>query len=37
MVKQKGGKVGIYPISENSWIDIGEWSEYKKAIEKLKL
>jgi len=36
-VKNKGGKVGIYPISENSWIDTGEWSEYKNAIEKLKL
>ncbi len=30
-------KVGIYPISENSWIDTGEWVEYKKAIEKLQL
>jgi len=30
-------KVGIYPISENSWIDTGEWVEYKKAVEKLKL
>ncbi|GAB4461224.1 MAG: nucleotidyltransferase family protein [Bacteroidales bacterium] len=30
-------KIGIYPISENSWIDTGEWVEYKKAVEKLKL
>ena len=30
-------RVGIYPISENSWIDTGEWVEYKKAVEKLKL
>lgn len=30
-------KVGIFPISENSWIDTGEWVEYRKAIEKLKL
>jgi len=36
-IKKTGGKVGIYPISENSWIDTGEWSEYKNAIEKLKL
>lgn len=27
-------KIGVYPISENSWIDIGEWVEYKKAINK---
>ncbi|MBP3193950.1 sugar phosphate nucleotidyltransferase [Natronogracilivirga saccharolytica] len=30
-------KIGIYPISENSWIDVGEWIEYKKAVEKLSL
>lgn len=30
-------KVGIYPVSENSWIDTGEWVEYKNIIEKLKL
>ncbi len=30
-------KIKIYPISENSWIDVGEWIEYKKAIDKLKL
>lgn len=30
-------KVGIYPVSENSWIDTGEWVEYKNAVEKLKL
>lgn len=29
-------KVGIYPISENSWLDTGEWIEYNKAAEKLK-
>ena len=36
-VRNKGGKVGIYPISENSWVDIGQWEEYKKAAEKFKL
>jgi len=29
-------KIGIYPISENSWVDTGEWIEYKKAVEKLR-
>lgn len=27
-VKQRGGKVGVFPISENSWKDIGNWDEY---------
>lgn len=33
-VRSNGGKVGVYPIRENSWFDTGEWSEYKKTIEK---
>jgi dTDP-glucose pyrophosphorylase len=28
-------KVGVFPIDEDAWIDIGEWSEYKKALSKL--
>jgi dTDP-glucose pyrophosphorylase len=30
-------KVGVYPVSNNSWIDIGQWEEYKNAVEKLKI
>ncbi|KAA0890490.1 nucleotidyltransferase family protein [Oryzomonas rubra] len=36
-VKESGGKVGIYPVSEKSWIDVGEWAEYKKALDTLHL
>ncbi|RJQ27350.1 CBS domain-containing protein [Candidatus Parcubacteria bacterium] len=32
--KRKGLKVGVYPISESAWIDIGQWNEYHKAVEK---
>lgn len=28
------GKVGVFPVNEKSWIDIGEWKEY---LEKLKV
>ena len=28
-------KVGIYPISHNAWIDVGQWPKYNKAIEKI--
>ena len=35
--KSKGNKVGVFPISEKSWIDIGEWEKYKKALEHFKL
>lgn len=29
-VRKKGGKVGVFPISERSWIDIGNWSLFLK-------
>ena len=28
-------KVGLYPITDNSWIDVGQWSEYQKFKKKL--
>lgn len=35
--RRSGGKVGVFPISESSWIDVGQWEEYKKSIHKLQL
>lgn len=32
----KNKKVGIFPISENSWKDTGEWDEYSKVIKKIR-
>jgi dTDP-glucose pyrophosphorylase/predicted transcriptional regulator len=34
-VKKLGKKVGVYPIDEDAWIDIGQWVEFKKAIDVL--
>ena len=34
-VKNKGKKVGVFPINDDSWIDVGQWAEYKKAIDVL--
>ena len=31
-IKKGGGKVGVFPVSEKSWVDIGEWPEYSKAL-----
>lgn len=28
----EGRRVGVYPVSEGSWIDIGNWEEYMKFI-----
>lgn len=35
-IRNRGGKVGCFPVSERSWTDIGEWSEYSKIINKVK-
>ena len=34
-VKESGGKVGVFPVSEKSWIDIGQMEEYKKGLSVL--
>lgn len=34
-IKARGGRVGCFPVSENSWKDMGEWSEYLKLINVL--
>ena len=36
-VKARKGKVGVYPISDKSWIDIGEWEKYRKALELFEI
>jgi dTDP-glucose pyrophosphorylase len=36
-VMKKGGKVGAYPISEDSFLDMGEFSEMKRMEEKLDI
>ncbi len=34
-LKSQGKKVGVFPVSEGSWLDTGEWGEYNKTLEKL--
>ena len=34
-VKASGGRVGCFPVSEDSWHDMGEWPEYLKMINVL--
>lgn len=36
-VMQNGGKVGTYPVSEDSFLDMGEFSEMKRMEEKLHI
>jgi len=32
----KNKSIGVYPINESSWIDVGNWQEYKKAVKGLQ-
>lgn len=34
-IRQRGGKVGAFPVSEKSWCDIGEWAEYRRTLSIL--
>ena len=33
-LKNSGKKVGVFPVDDADWIDIGQWAEYQKAIDK---
>ena len=35
LAKAKKKQVGAYPIEDESWIDVGQWSEYHKAVSRL--
>lgn len=32
-VQKKCGKVGVFPVSEGSWMDIGNWEDYRKILK----
>jgi NDP-sugar pyrophosphorylase family protein len=31
-VKLRDGNIGVFPVSQRSWKDIGTWSEYTKLV-----
>ena len=35
-VKKNKGKVGVYPVSENSYYDSGQWKEYGNMLEAME-
>ncbi|MGE3609157.1 MAG: nucleotidyltransferase family protein [Bacteriovoracaceae bacterium] len=35
-VMKNNGRIGVFPVSERSWVDIGQWSEYKRALSLLE-
>jgi len=35
-VIEGGGKVGVFPISGNAWLDVGEWEQYRDTIKVME-
>jgi len=36
-VLARNGRVGVFPVSEQSWTDIGTWDDYSRLFGKTKL
>lgn len=36
-VRERGGRVAVFPVSDKAWIDTGEWAEYRKALKQLRV
>ena len=34
-MKRQGKKVGVFPVDDDAWIDVGQWAEYETALGKL--
>lgn len=32
-IHKRGGRIGVFPISEKSWRDVGDWNEYLKNLQ----
>ncbi len=35
-VIENKGTIGVYPVSEKAWIDVGQWAEYRKALKVIE-
>lgn len=33
-IQKRRGKIGVFPVNENAWKDIGEWDNYLKLIKR---
>jgi dTDP-glucose pyrophosphorylase len=34
-VKSRSGRIGVFPVSEKSWSDIGNWNDYLRLISQM--
>lgn len=35
-IQRRRGKVCVFPISEKSWIDVGQWEEYHRSVKSFR-
>ena len=35
ILKEKGFRVGLYPVTEKSWLDVGQWEGYSETLKQL--
>lgn len=35
-LKNEAKRIGVFPVSEKSWIDVGEWIKYKESLKKFE-
>lgn len=36
-LKHKNKKIGVFPVSEKSWMDMGQWDEYHQTLKDYEL
>ncbi len=36
-IKENNINVGVFPVSDKSWIDVGQWEQYKQSINNFKV
>ena len=34
-MRKVGKKIGVYPVHDECWFDVGQWTEYKNTVEKM--
>ncbi len=34
-IQKEKGRIGVYPVSEKSWLDVGQWEVYRNTIKHL--
>jgi|TARA_B100000959_G_C14857399_1_gene572795 NDP-sugar pyrophosphorylase family protein len=35
-LRENKGTIGVYPVTEKAWIDVGQWAEYRKALKVIE-